>query len=170
MVFFLSTPHHTPHRKSDWLGQVGLPLNANNTALTLVMVPNGRFNEASSIVRHGKTRRRAAHWGAPRLAGDDVRGHEPSAQRKMAAMHHRAGCHRGLSSAPRTFPGGADHGSMPSLCEPRKPGRRPPQVGEPTVHKGCYAYLIESSSSIPSSVRASLIRSNLIMFSMLPST
>ena len=33
-----------------------------------------------------------------RMAGDDVRGHEPNAQRKMAAMHHhRAGCHRGLS-------------------------------------------------------------------------
>ena len=64
---------------------------------------------------------------AVRMAGGDVRGHEPGAQRKMAAMHHRRLQPRPVAG-PRTFPGRPImvqyHGPMPRLCEPRKPDRR----------------------------------------------
>ena len=73
------------------------------------------------------------HRDAVRMAGGDVRRHEPGAQRKMAAMHHRR-LQPGSVAGPRTFPGGPDHGSMPGLCESRKPStiaRRPAPVIRP---------------------------------------
>ena len=49
------------------------------------------------------------------VARHDMGGHEPGLQREMAAVHDRAGGHRGLPPAGRTFPRGAVPLQFPAL-------------------------------------------------------
>ncbi len=67
------------------------------------------------------------------MAGHDVRGEKPGPERQVAAMHHRASCHRGLPTATGTLPRRAPAPQRPALSVAT--GRayeavRPPALGK----------------------------------------
>jgi len=61
------------------------------------------------------------------VRGDTMRGEEPGLQRQVAAVHDRAGGHRGLSSARRAFPRRSSPIQRPPL--PATAGRADKAVG-----------------------------------------